>query len=296
MNRNVALLMFGTVTLFAAADAPNVNDGLAHGDPPFLVEEGWRPLLNGKNLEGWKYRTPDRGGWVTTKGVIWGATQAPKALAAVNAPGDRIVNSNHAPGAPASDLISEEKFGDMELYVEFMIPANSNAGVFLFGQYEIQIWDSYGKDLGEHITDICGAIYNYEPPPRPERTPGAQPPAPGQRPRYILRGGVAPAVRAERAPGQWQSYHVWFQGPKFDESGNKIANAKFLRVLHNGILIHENVERTARTQASLDAPEASTGPIMLQGDHGAVAFRNIYVRPLRSFTAAASQAGGPASF
>ena len=97
----------------------------------------------------------------------------------------------------------------------------------------------------------------------------------------IYRGGVAPRVRAERPPGQWQSYHVWFQAPRFDDAGNKVANAKFLRVLHNGVLIHENVEREGPTQAPLKIPEAAENPLMLQGDHEQIAYRNIYVRPLR---------------
>jgi hypothetical protein len=97
-----------------------------------------------------------------------------------------------------------------------------------------------------------------------------------------IDGGIVPRARADRPPGQWQSYHYWFQAPKFDASGKKIAPAKFLRILHNGQLIHENVERLGPTTAAMTIPEAPTNPLMLQGDHGAVAFRNIYVRPLRA--------------
>ena len=88
-------------------------------------------------------------------------------------------------------------------------------------------------------------------------------------------------MRAERPAGQWQSLHVWFQAPRFDDKGKKISNAKFLRVLFNGILIHEDVERKEPTRACMNISEAATNPIMLQGDHGPVAFRNIYIRPLR---------------
>jgi len=91
-----------------------------------------------------------------------------------------------------------------------------------------------------------------------------------------------PHERADRPPGQWQSLHYWFQAPRFDASGKKIAPAKFLRILHNGQLIHESVPRLGPTIASMDIPEASRNPLMLQGDHGAVAFRNIYIRPLRA--------------
>ena len=88
-------------------------------------------------------------------------------------------------------------------------------------------------------------------------------------------------VNASRRPGEWQSFHIWFQSPKFDAGGKKIANAKFLRVLHNGLLVQKDVEVDGPTRAAMELPEAPMNPIMLQGDHGPVAFRNIYIRPLR---------------
>ena len=246
----------------AGANLPTVYDGNDHGDPPFLIEDGWKPLLNGKDLSGWTYRDTRRDGtWMVTKGVIWPGASNPKTLIGRPEPGDRIVNTVKG---TASDLICNEKMSDFELYIEFMIPANSNSGVFLHGLYEMQIWDSYGI-VPKLDTDRTGALYHYE---------GG--PINGQ------DGGTVPLVRAEHPHGQWNAYHVWFQGPRFDASGKKIQNAKFLRVLLNGQLIHENQERLGRTQASPNTPEAATNPVvMLQGDHGAVAFRNIYVHPLR---------------
>jgi hypothetical protein len=245
-------------------DLPPVDDGNYHGDPPYLLEEGWKPLLSGKNLDGWKFQKQDpENGWVVTKGVFWGGPDQPELLKATPEPGDRIVNT--AGQGPASNIFTSEKFGNIELYLEFMVPANSNSGVYLQGLYEIQIFDSYQKDLDAldgHITNICGAVYNYARP---------------------IRGGIAPVVRAERPPGRWQSLHIWFQAPRFDASAKKISNAKFLRVLLNGVLIHENVERTGPTLAQMEIPEAPENPLMLQGDHGPVAYRNIYVHQLRPF-------------
>ena len=63
--------------------------------------------------------------------------------------------------------------------------------------------------------------------------------------------------------------------------GNKTENAKFLKVVHNGELIQENVDLEGGTRSHMQIPEAATNPLMLQGDHGPVAFRNIYIRPLR---------------
>ena len=252
------------VFLVLAADIPSLTDGSNHGDPSFLVESGWKPLLNGKNLDGWNLMDPKKQGkWLATKGVVWGGTAEPTVLVGFPAPGDRIVNTDVDPKGNASNIYTTEKFGDVELYVEFMIAARSNAGVYMQGLYETQIWDSWGF-TPRLETDQCGAMYHYSP-----RIEG-------------IDGGIVPKVRADRPPGQWQSYHYWFQAPKFDASGKKIAPAKFLRILHNGQLIHENVERLGPTTAAMTIPEAPTNPLMLQGDHGAVAFRNIYVRPLRA--------------
>jgi hypothetical protein len=244
-----------------AAEQMIVNDGNFHGDPPYLLEAGWKALLNGKNLDGWKYKFDANAGWVATRGVFWGGSNKPEQLRAMPKAGDRIVNSL---GKPSSDIFTKEKFGDVELYLEFLMPANSNSGVYLQGLYEIQLWDSFGRDLSEHITNMCGAVYHYT------KQIDNQ---------YV--GGVAPKVRAERPAGQWQSLQIWFEAPRFDSKGKKIANAKFVRVLLNGVLIQENVEREGPTRACMDIPEAAKNPLMLQGDHGKAAFRNIYIRPLR---------------
>ena len=250
--------------LLAAQDLPPVADGSGHGDPPFLVEGGWKPLLNGRNLDGWQLvDSTKKGQWVVTKAVVWGGTANPTLLTAVPGAGDRIVNTGVDPKGNASNIYTTEKFGDVEVYVDFMVAAHSNSGFFMHGLYETQIWDSWGF-TPRLDTDRCGAMYHYD---------GG--PIDG------IDGGIVPMVRADRPPGQWQSFQYWFQAPRFDASGKRIAPAKFLRILHNGQLIHENVERLGPTVASMKIPETATNPIMLQGDHGAVAFRNIYVRPLR---------------
>jgi hypothetical protein len=69
--------------------------------------------------------------------------------------------------------------------------------------------------------------------------------------------------------------------PRFDTSGKKTENARLIRVLHNGIAVQKNVEVDGPTRAHMDLPEAPLNPLMLQGDHGPVAYRNIYIRPLR---------------
>ncbi len=264
MKRNAfSLMVIFCVSLAVGADVPVVNDGQPHGDPPYLLEDGWKPLIKDGSLDGWLLRNPERGGWQTTKGVYWGGPQNPRVLKGLPVPGDRLINTFSKFEPTPSDIYTSEKFGDIELYVEFLCADKTNSGVYLQGLYEIQIWDSYGRDQ-ENIQDVCGTIYDY-----------------AERVDQKFVGAVPPRTRAERPTGEWQSFHAWFQAPRFDENGKKIANAKFLRVLHNGVLIHQNVEREGPTRACMNIPEAEKNPLMLQGDHGPIAFRNICVKPLR---------------
>jgi len=166
-------------------------------------------------------------------------------------PGDRIVNG--VPGKTAN-LVTNAKYGNFELYLEFMIAKGSNAGVYLHGLYEVQIFDSYGYTGALTVGD-CGGIYESD-----------------------KSGGSPPALNASRAPGEWQSFRIWFSAPRFDPSGKKIADARILRVILNGDVVQQNVDVPAPTVSHMKIPEAAKNPIMLQGDHGPVAFRNLYVR------------------
>lgn len=73
-----------------------------------------------------------------------------------------------------------------------------------------------------------------------------------------------------------------FRAPRFDATGKKLENARFVKVVLNGRVIHQDVEVTGPTRAATYENEAETsqGPLMLQGDHGPVAYRNIVLAPL----------------
>jgi len=258
------LLRALSITLLAAlcapAQAPSfIQDGDAHGDAPFMLEPGWSPLFNGRDMTGWHGQDPNaKNEWFTTKAISYERLLGPKNLTAHETPGDRMLNGR---GGRTVNIVTDEKFGDMELYLEFMLAKSSNSGVYLHGLYEVQVFDSFGSTQPMTSSD-GGAIYH----------------------RWINEqgvGGSAPRVNASLPPGRWQSYQIWFQAPRFDATGKKIANAKFLRVLHNGILVQENVEVDGGTRAHMEIPEAAQNPLMIQGDHGPVALRNIYWRPLR---------------
>jgi hypothetical protein len=235
---------------------PDLYSGEWHGDPPYLSQPGWRPLLDGAGLAGWHGQDGKPHGWIATRAVAWRRIFNPTHLEAAAGPGDRILNGA---GGRAANLVSDGAYGDVELFLEFMVAKGSNSGVYLHGLYEVQIFDSFGFN-GPLVIGDCGGIYQRE----------------------GVGDGAPPLRNASRAPGEWQSFHIWFRAPRFDASGRKTENARFLRVLLNDTLVQENVEAPGPTQSHMDHPEAARNPLMLQGDHGPVAFRNIYIRPLEA--------------
>ena len=250
-----AILLFSLVLSLAGQE---FNDGYSHGDAPYLIEPGWTPLFIGKDLAGWHGQGKGNNEWQTCKGILFDPLLGPTRLRCVGGAGDRMLNG---PNNKTVNIVTDRKFGDVELYVEFMLAKGSNSGVYLHGLYEVQVFDSFGS-INPPSSSDGGGIYH----------------------RWIDNhgvGGSAPRVNASRPPGEWQRYHIWFQAPRFDAAGKKTANAKFIRVLYNGIEIQWNVEAEGPTRAAMDHPEAPENPIMLQGDHGPVAYRNIYFRALR---------------
>jgi hypothetical protein len=252
MGRVALFIAFALVAL-ASQKLPDLYHDEVRGDGPYLIEPGWRPLLNGTDLKGWHGIDGAAHEWFTTRGVIWKRVWNPKLLVAQPEPGDRIVNG---PQGKTANLVTDATFGSFELYLEFMIAKGSNAGVYLHGLYEIQIFDSFGY-AGPLTVGDCGGVY--------ESGNG---------------GGSAPALNASRAPGEWQSFRIWFAAPRFDASGKKIGNARILRVALNGDVVQQNVEAPEPTVSHMRIAEAARNPIMLQGDHGPVAFRNIYIRAI----------------
>jgi hypothetical protein len=200
-------------------------------------------FLNGKDLSGWKVVGKPPVQWKYGKAALDPAD--PRKLK-VDGPGEELISCEKG-----VNLATEASFRDCRLELEFMVAKNSNSGVKLMNIYEIQMLDSHGKEPAGK--GDCGAVYQE----------------------------VAPRVNAAKPAGEWQKLVIDFQGPRFDESGKKTANAKFVKVTLNGQVIQENVELARGTGAGgKKAAEAPTGPIYLQGDHGPVAFRNMKLTPL----------------
>jgi hypothetical protein len=168
-------------------------------------------LFNGKDLAGWRLRGNERGN-------CWSAA-----------------NGQLANNPPCVDIITEQKFTDFKLHLEFNIVEKSNSGVYLRGRHEVQIEDSFGK-----ATDSLrmGGVYGF----------------------------LRPLVNASLRPGEWQTFDVTLVGRR-------------VTVVLNGKTIINDAEIPGITGGALDSDEGAAGPLMLQGDHGKVAFRNIVITP-----------------
>ncbi len=206
------------------------------------------------NLDSWRKQDML---WMLADSVAVDA-EKPKLL---SAKAGKSILVNGAKGR-ARDLLSQRAFGDVEVHVEFLIPKGSNSGVKLQGLYEIQILDSFG--VKQPKGSDCGGIY-----PRAEFKPKY----------HYIDEGVPPRVNACKKPGEWQTLDIVFQAPRFDADGKKTANARFVKVTFNGEVIHDNVEAATPTGHAWRRKEMAKGPLLLQGDHGPVAFRNVRVRP-----------------
>ncbi len=154
----------------------------------------------------------------------------------------------------SGNIMTEKRFGDFQLHLEFNVPympkergqARGNSGVYLAGNYEVQVLDSYGLKIRN---DDCGAIYKQ----------------------------VVPAVNACKPPLQWQTYDITFHKAVVDQG--KVVKKARVTVIQNGLQTIDNAEVSV-TPYGLDLPEGQAGPILLQ-DHGsAVQYRNIWIKPL----------------
>src|SRR6185503_15868677 len=99
------------------------------------------------------------------------------------------------------DTYSEQKFGDCVIEVEVFVPKGSNSGIYVMGEYEVQVFDSFGKEDKKMGQGDMGALYS----------------------------AAAPKINATKAPGQWNKYVIDFRAPKYDASGKKTKNAVFVK-------------------------------------------------------------------
>ena len=151
-------------------------------------------------------------------------------------------------------------FGDCQLHVEWATPAppvgegqnRGNSGIFLMGQYEVQVLDSYASTT--YPDGQAAALYGQYP----------------------------PLVNASRPPGQWQTYDIVFRAPRFTADGRLVRPAR-VTVLHNGVLVQDARELTGPTAHKARPaykPHAAKLPLGLQDHDHPVRYRNIWIREL----------------
>jgi hypothetical protein len=168
------------------------------------------------------------------------------------------------------DIHTKDKFPDFQLHLEFATPAQvvgssqgrGNSGLLINNMYEVQLLDSYSNRT--YPDGQCGAIYGQTP----------------------------PLVNASRPPGEWQTYEVIFESPRWNDAGELVKKGN-VTVIHNGVLLHHRRELIGCTDgiggvahtalAAYPKPHPPEVFIELQ-DHGnPMRYRNIWIRPLGEY-------------
>lgn len=160
------------------------------------------------------------------------------------------------------DLVSKDSFGDMQLHVEWMAPPDTrgsgqwraNSGIILMGRYEIQVLDSY--NAATYADGQAAAMY----------------------------GQFPPLVNACRKPGEWQTYDIIFEAPRFD--GARLEKPPYVTVLHNGVVVHNHqafIGQMAHRIHKPFEPHGPQAPLVIQNHDVPVRYRNIWVRRLGAY-------------
>lgn len=205
-------------------------------------------LFNGKDLSNWQ-RWDGPVGYDYAKGDKPGKVGEP-AWKVVNGVIE-VTNDGH--------LMTKEKFGDVQLHIEWASPSKvvaasqgrGNSGILLMGAYEIQVLDSY--DNLTYADGQAGAIYGQYP----------------------------PLVNASKGPGEWQTYDIIFEAPRFKYG--KLVKPAYATVIHNGVLLHHRQEMLGPMRHKLVTqyePHDAEAPLILQMHSNPVRYRNIWVRRL----------------
>ena len=162
----------------------------------------------------------------------------------------------------AGNIRTKETFGDVQLHVEWATPSvvrgtsqgRGNSGIFLQGRYEVQVLDSFENPT--YADGQAGAIYGQWP----------------------------PLVNPSRKPGEWQTYDIVFEAPRFD--GGTVVKPAFFTVFLNGVLLHHHKEvmgpTVHRALTSYAVPHADDS-LVLQDHQDPVRYRNIWIRRIGSY-------------
>lgn len=174
--------------------------------------------------------------------------------------GEEWIIADGAVTAHRVPVSTKQSFGDCQLHVEFATPkevkdkgqGRGNNGIgFMGARYEIQVLDSWENPT--YFDGMCASIYKQRP----------------------------PQVNASRKPGEWQTYDIVFEAPRFKE--DKLARPAFVTVFHNGVLVQNHVELQGDTPYNRPpsyTPHAEKLPLVLMYHDNPVRFRNIWIREI----------------
>lgn len=180
---------------------------------------------------------------------------------------------SRASSGGTNNLVSRQSFGDVQLHLEFRSPNppakssqdRGNSGIWFMERYELQILD--GSHNPTYADGVVGAVYGWKP----------------------------PLANAARRPGEWQSYDVVFERPRFRADGTLLRPA-YVTAFLNGVLVQNHqamLGTTAWRKVARYEAHGDAAPIQLQDHDSPVSFRNIWVRPLPE-AAIAQDLGGEA--
>jgi hypothetical protein len=269
-SRTLPLVCAGAlVVLGGAIYAQQKQDTLGYQDTPLLpggkwhVHDGLRPQP--KVIDPGTASTQDAPGRPPSDAVVLfdGKDLSHWRSDKDNSPAQWNVENGELVIKPGAGAIhTTDTFQDCQIHVEFCEPTvikgngqgRGNSGVFLYGLYEFQVLDSFNNPT--YPDGQAGALYGQYP----------------------------PLVNASRAPGQWQTYDIFFTAPRFD--GNKLLSPAYATIVHNGVLVQNHAKIMGpmfHKQYPKYIPHPPRGPLGLQ-DHGnPVRYRNIWVREIQPY-------------
>ena len=256
------------LSLLLGAEAALQQGVAGYDDTPFLPGGKWRvhdsKRVRPRAVTPGTFSTQDAPGQPPSDAVVlFDGTGLSKWRSVKGDAAAWKVENGYMEVAPKSgDIMTRDEFGDCQLHIEWRAPSppkgegqsRGNSGVFLLGQYEIQVLDSFESPT--YADGQAAAIYGQYP----------------------------PLVNASRKPGEWQVYDIVVNAPRYKDG--KIETPAYATVLHNGVVVHHHTAILGSTQHRILpglVERGTTGPFRLQ-DHGnPVRYRNIWVRPLKSY-------------
>jgi hypothetical protein len=249
---------------------------IGYDDTPFLPDGKWRvhdiKRPHPRVVEPGTASTQDKPGRPPADAVVlfdgkdlskWASRGRGKDRNKTVPPQWKVENGYMEVTPKAGSIFTKEEFGDCQLHVEWAAPTQTagkasqergNSGVILMSCYEIQVLDSY-----ENVTYADGQAAS-------------------------IYGQYPPLVNASRKPGEWQTYDIIFEAPRFE--GDKLVKPAFVTVIHNGVVVHHRqriIGRMSHRRVGTYAPHEPQAPLLLQAHGNPVRYRNIWIRRLTGY-------------